>query len=355
MAKRMSQALLMNQELVLKSARKAVLMNKDKGQDLSTGSGISKTISPTSPEGKLLSRLRGLPFYCKNNTLHTDYPKDYHTKFCCISHVVGLPTHPATQLPMPITDFQMDYVEKVIAEVTNNGTMSDEEWLRLSHKFHVLKGRQMGFTEITLRIIQYFCFSRYAGQNIGIMAATNGRLANQDLKRFARLFKNIPEVVTQGVKANKFILVDGTNIEAFPASEEAMTGLTNFACVFLDESGKWKLIDDTPVFNSILPIIDSNGADLFLVSTPKGPIKMFYKIYKDPKDYVMLKYDIWRTEGNMYNKEQIEEMLNTSKADPNQEYLCQFTIGEDSIFGTVTAEDKSNFEEWDLSELETKQ
>ena len=351
----MSQALLMNQELVLKSARKAVLINKDKGQDLSTGSGISKTISPTSPEGKLLSRLHKLPFYCKNDTLHLDYPKDYHTKFCCISHVVGLPTHPATQLPMPITDFQMEFVERVIDEVTNNGTMSDKEWSRLSHKFHVLKGRQMGFTEITLRLIQYFSFSRYAGQNIGIMAATNGNLAKQDLIRFARLFKNIRIIVSQGVKAGKFILVDGTNIEAFAASEEAMTGLTNFACVFLDESAKWKLVNDDPVFNSILPIIDSNGSDLFLVSTPKGPLKMFYEIYKDPKDYVMLKYDIWRTEGNMYNREQIEEMLNTSKVDPNQEYLCQFTIGANSILGAVTPEDKSNFNEWiDSAGGETK-
>ena len=117
----------------------------------------------------------------------------------------------------------------------------------------------------------------------------------------------------------------------------------------MDESAKWKLVDDTPVFNSVMPIVRMNGADLFLVSTPKGPLKMFYKIHKDPQDFVMLVYDIWRAEGTIYTREQIIIMLKTTKEDPNQEYLCKFTIGRDSILGAISDEDRDDaVTEWDV-------
>jgi len=212
--------------------------------------------------------------------------------------------------------------------------------------FHILKGRQMGFTEIVLRLIQYFCFNRYAGRNVGIIAATSGELARKDLRRFYRLFVNIPSV--RGERTNRvFNIINNTVVEAFPASEEAMTGDTRYACIFGDEQAKWKLIDDTPVFNSVMPIVRSNGADLYLVSTGKGPIKMFYKIYKEPGEFIKLEYDIMRTIGNLYTKEQVKHMIATSQEDPDQEYMCKFTIGRESILGVVTDEDRrDNLFEW---------
>ena len=347
MVKSLSQRMDSDMVQVLKTARKTMIMRSKNTSSINSNSNILTEKSPS----ELLAILAKMPFYCGDDSLHTKLPDGaYHTQLCCLTHTVGLPIHPATQKEMPLTSFQIEFVNTVITEVTNpeGSGISAEEWLRKAHKFHVLKGRQMGFTEITLRLIQFFCFTRYAGQSVGVMAATNGELANRDLRRFADLFRNIPQVVSAGgIKNRKLNLVNGTSIEAYSASEEAMTGHTNYACIFMDESGKWTLVDDTPVFNSILPIVDSNGADLFLVSTPKGPVKMFYKIFKDPQDFIMLQYDIWRTEGNMYHTDQINQMLETSKADPNQEYLCKFTIGENSILGTVTEDDRGDFSEWD--------
>ena len=220
--------------------------------------------------------------------------------------------------------------------------------------YHVVKGRQMGFTEIVLRVIQYFCLNRYAGRNVGIMAATNGKLAAKDLRRFAQLFLNIPHTVEQPIKSNKFKLNNGVIIEAFPASEEAITGDTNYACIFLDESAKWKLVDDTPVFSSIMPIVRTNGSDLFLISTPKGPLKKFYQIWanKEDTEFTKLEYTIWRTEGNLYNKEQIEEMLASTTEDANQEYLCKFTVSDNSIFNVVLDEDREpGLTAWDVSSV----
>jgi len=307
---------------------------------------------------QLCKRLSQLPFWCGNETIHLENPY-YHEEFCCETHVTGLPTHPATKEEMPLTPYQVEFVNKILSEITKlgeNASLTEIvkrllDKLRDPNLFHVNKGRQMGFTEIVLRLIKYLCFSRYAGSKIGIIAATNGKLAKKDLRRFSKLFKRIPQVVEQWVVNSTMKLVNGTEIEAFPASEEALTGDTDYKCIFMDESAKWKLVDDTPTFNSILPIVRTNGADLFLVSTPKGPIKMFYKIHKDPEDFIKFEYDIWRTEGNLYTKSQIETMLASEKEDPDQEYLCKFTIGEDSILGSVTNEDRgTGWREWDAEE-----
>lgn len=286
-----------------------------------------------------------MPFWCGNFTLHEN-DKDYqHTARCCTTHIIGLPRHPATNEEMPLTPYQIDFASHVINGRKNFGNTIQEQ-ARKPLLIHLNKGRQMGFTEIALRIILHLSFSRYAGSNIGIIAATNGNLAKKDLRRLATLYKAIPGAVQQWVKSNTMQLSNGTVIEAFPASEEAMTGDTKYKCIFMDESGKWKLVDDTPVFNSILPIVRSNGADLLLVSTPKGPVKMFYHIHEEPGDFTCYKYDIHKAEGNLYTKEQIQNMLDAKDIDTEQEYLCKFTTAQGSIFGPV-----SNDERHGLSDL----
>lgn len=296
-----------------------------------------------------------LPFWCGDEHKHETNP-EYWNDFCCTMHVAGLPRHPATKKEMPPTPYQLEFVNEVLKAVTNPGTMSDEDWARMFHKFHISKGRQMGFTEIVLRLIFHFTFSRYAGSNIGIMAATNGALARKDLRRYYKLFVHIKSVVSQEIKATKegtcMKVVNETTVWAFPASEEAITGDTKYACIYMDESAKWKLVDDKPVFNSIIPIVETNGADLFLVSTFKGPIKMFYKISQNPEDYVCLQYNIWRTEGNLYTTEQIKKMLASKDVDPDQEYLCKATIGQDSILGAITDDDRGEFSEWGTEDID---
>ena len=293
---------------------------------------------------ELCKYLGTLPFWCGNNMLHTDDPDYQHISRCCTTHIVGLPRHPATNEEMPLTPFQIDFAVKIIDGRKNFGDAVAQ--MRKPLLIHLNKGRQMGFTEIVLRLILHLSFSRYKGNNVGIIAATNGSLAKKDLRRLARLYKSIPIVVEQWVKSNTLRIVNGTVIEAFAASEEALTGDTNYKCIFMDEAAKWRIQNDSPVFNSILPIVRTNGADLFLVSTPKGPSKMFYKIHEDPQDFVMFEYDIWNADGNLYTHDEIEQMVASSKEDPDQEYMCKYTIGKDSIFGIVQTEDMQGKTEW---------
>ena len=294
----------------------------------------------------ICTKLSRLCFWCGDNTKHKQNP-NYHLDYCCFTHVVGLPKHAATGQEMALTPYQVEFTDAIIEATTNPGNMSNDDWLRLHHFFHILKGRQMGFTEIVLRIMQFFCFNRYVGKKVGIMAATSKSLSLGNLRRFYQLFENIPETITGPVKNYRLQIINDTLVEAYAATEEAITGNTKYAALLMDESAKWNLIDDTSVFNSIMPVMRQNGSDLFLVSTFKGPIKMFYKIYKDPQEFIKLEYDIWRTEGNLNTKATIENMLATSKEDPDQEYLCKATIGRDSILGIIEDNDRVNYTEWD--------
>ena len=305
-------------------------------------------LATKSKEYEYQQKLKSIPFWCDDREIHITCPDTYQQKFCCLTHVVGLPLHPATNEPMPLTPYQVDFFNRVAAHKAPKIGQSIIDALRDSHKYHVNKGRQMGFTEIVLRVIQYYCFHDYAGFKIGIIAATNGSLAKKDLRRLVRLFANIKTGVKEW-RGSVLVLWNGTVIEAFAASEEAMTGDTKYKCIFMDEAAKWRVIDDMPIFNSIIPIVNTNGADLFLVSTPKGPIKMFYDIHKEPKDYVKLQYDIWETKGNLYTEKQIWNMINNAKEDPNQEYLCKFVFGKNAVLGEVSDESRVIGEfEWDF-------
>ena len=72
--------------------------------------------------------------------------------------------------------------------------------------------------------------------------------------------------------------------------------------------------------------------------------------------YLMFEYDIWHTEGNMYSTEEIEQMIASSKEDPQQEYLCHYSQGSDAVFGPVTDEDRHGatdlLYEWELRKAE---
>ena len=291
-----------------------------------------------------------MPFWCGNKRLHKRKPDRYMDEGCCLTHTVGLPLHPATKQPMPLTPYQVEFVEIILKDKKPKRGQTIEECLRQAHKYHINKGRQMGFTEIVLRLIQYLGFHDYAGYNVGIMAATNGSLALKDLRRFARLYKSIPIVVEQWVKNKTMRFANGMVVEAFPASEEAATGDTAYKAFFMDESAKWKLVDDTPVFNSIEPIIEAAGGDFLLVSTPKGPIKMFHQIHKEPRDFLKLQYDIWHSEGNLYTRKEIQRKIEMAQGDPAQEYLCKYRFGRDSVLGEVKDSERTDELEWGMTD-----
>ena len=314
-----------------------ILKVVQKSAELRAGRKLKTRKITTSGEAELICEVMAhAPFYCGKPEGGPELP------WCCSQHAMGLPKHRFSREPCPPTDFQMELVNAII-DNRNEASAGIGPAMR---KYHVNKGRQMGFTEIILRVMAHLSFKQYAGRHIAIIAATNGDLAMANLQRFRELFDGpLKPVLNAAAKNAKVLeLSNGTVIEALPASEEPITGRTNYAAIFMDESAKWKLIDDRPVFNSTVPVAFSSGGDYFVVSTPKGMRKTFYHIHLEPDDYVKFRFPITRAvKSGMYTQEEVDELIRKSKEqnpdiDVAQEYFCQFTSSSDSIFGMLQAE-----------------
>ncbi|MCH9657195.1 terminase family protein [archaeon] len=252
---------------------------------------------------------------------------------CCFSHKVGMPQHPATLQPMQYMSHQIQFVDYV--------TKDDRQ-----KKVHVNKSRQIGFTEIVLRAIQFLCFGKYAGGKIMIIAGTREKTSKKIMQRFKQLFDAIPEYVKSSSDLIT-VLTNGTTIEALPSSSEAIRGDTKINCVFIDEAAFFNRIDDSIVMDAVRPIIMTNKSDFFVISTPNGPQGFFHAIEKSSSsDYYMMHPNIWNAVGIIYTKEEAEEELKRTDVDVEQEYLNQYTTGRDSIFGKIMDEDEEEMKEW---------
>ncbi len=238
--------------------------------------------------------------------------------------MIGGPLDPKTYQEKELTQYQKDFFTTI--DTTTH------------HRFHVNKGRQMGFSELILRIAAYRAVcGRYQGKSIKIIAGTRSAATKKLMDRLKEFFKNYPELVDKDESKHdlKLVLTNGANFEGLPANPEAITGDTKIACIIMDEAAKWDLVDDQPVLNSIMPIVKTNRSDLFMFSTPKGPRGFFYDIEQahDVKTWQFFRYSIWDTKGNLYTEQEIEEMLTDPTIDGEQEFLNGYTTGRNNIFG----------------------
>ena len=265
----------------------------------------------------------------KNQTTILTIPND----FLLFNDMIGLPRHPSTLEPTALMNYQKAFFK----------TIDHTDY----HKFHVNKSRQIGFTELILRILAFRCFNKYAGGNIIIISGTRELTAKAIMQRFKNLFYNIShEIVNQSDISLE--LKNGTIIKAYPSNSDSIRGLTKISAIFLDEAAHFNLIDDSKVLDSIEPIVSTNQSDLFMISTPNGPRGFFYDIDTGDNDYLTFTYNIYEAVGTIYTKEQAKNMLADTVHDTDQEFLNKFTTGRDSIWGEVTPAHRTNEEEMEL-------
>jgi len=228
------------------------------------------------------------------NSIDTEN-KDFFRDFLAFNDKIGLPKHPATGNATSLIPYQIDFF-KLIDEKNRQ-------------KFHITKSRQIGVTELILRVIAFQCFNKYRGGKILIIAGTREKTAAKIMNRFKDLFRKIPQEVEDAKHVLRVKLTNGTEIEALPSNSDAIRGDTKIKAIFVDEAAHFDLTDDSVVMNAIHPIVFSNKADLFLVSTPRGPRGFFYEIWRDGKDYCKLEYDYTFAINHIYSKEEAEEGL----------------------------------------------
>ena len=246
------------------------------------------------------------------------------TKF---NEYLGFPIHPVDHLPRSITQAQTKIFEAIHP--------TKRSWICLN------KSRQCGFTEIVLRCMVYYAFSKYKGKKIAIVAGTRVETTLEIFDRLKSLFRNISETVKLS-STDRFELKNGTSFHVVPASKNAINGWSGFAAFLLDESGFWNLEEDIVILNSFLPIARTNRSDVYMISNPNGPRGFFYHICQSESPaWTRFELNIHEGGRELYTKEQIEEMITSSEEDPASSYLCKFVGGRDSIFGDLSEEDIS--------------
>ena len=256
--------------------------------------------------------------------------KTHKENQCCFSHIVGLPRHPATLNPLKLMPHQID----IVKQACNNK----------HNKFHVNKSRQIGLTEIVLRLVQYLAFSKYAGGRIMIIAGTREKTTKKVMDRLKLLFQNIPECLVQSKGSMDIQMTNGTQFEGFPGNSDAIRGDTKIRAIVVDEAAHFNLTDDSVVMNAVEPIVLTNKSDLYLVSTPRGQRGFFYNIGISENDFKKLQYDYTCAIGWIYSKEDMEQELTRTDLDVDQEYRCQYTSSRSSIFGVISDESSEQYE-----------
>ncbi len=249
---------------------------------------------------------------------------------CCFSHIIGLPNHPATNEQMKFMPHQLDLIK--------------QSMVKRQVKFHVNKSRQIGLTEIVLRIVQYHCFHKYKGGKILIIAGTREKTTKTVMNRLKMLFGEIRSTVKDDRHDLNIVLKNGTEIEGKPSNSEAIRGETKIRAIVVDEAAHFALVDDSVVLDAIEPILHTNKSDIFLVSTPKGQRGFFYTIANEQNDYKKLQYDFTNAIGWIYTQKEMDEELKRTDIDTDQEYRCQFTSARSSIFGVIKDEAIEDFE-----------
>jgi len=254
--------------------------------------------------------------------LDLDIPEDFG-KF---NELIGLPLHPVTNQPTILMPYQLEFI-KIIPQDRNG-------------RFLINKSRQIGVTELILRVLAYHCFFKYKGGRIIIIAGTREKTVAKLMKRFKQLFQNISPTILESKNGLKIKLKNGTEIEALPSNSDAIRGDTKIKAIFVDEAAHFNLQDDSVVLNAIEPLVFTNNADLFLVSTPNGRRGFFYDLWMSENEYHKKQWDYTCAAGFIYDLDKIQQELQRKDVDVDQEYRCQFTSTRTSIFGSdFTTED----------------
>lgn len=262
--------------------------------------------------------------------------------FVEFNKLIGLPKHPIHKNPIGLMPYQIDFHKKIPRE--------------RQIRFHINKARQIGFTELVLRVIAFEAFHKYVGGQIFIIVGTRQAEANKLMYRFKRLFENIPytlqewkpgmSVTSVGPKG-LLALKNGTSVQALPSNSSAIRGETNVKAIFIDEAAHFDMVDDSEVLDAIEPIVHTNQSDLFMVSTPNGRRGFFYEISKNNEDYMALVYSYKHTLGLIFTEEKWNKALSRKDIDVQQEYMNQFTTSRSSYYGKIEA--TGDHEEQDLS------
>ena len=198
--------------------------------------------------------------------------------------------------------------------------------------------RQSGKSTI---IISYLLHFVLFNPNVSVAVLANKATTSRDiLGRLQLAYENLPVWMQQGISAwNKgnIELENGSKIIAAATSSSAVRG-GSYNVIFLDEFAYVPSTIAEQFFSSVYPTITSGeSTKVIIVSTPHG-MNMFYKLWVDAKEgrngYVPTEVS-WREVPGRDDAWREETIRNTSEAQFNSEFECEFLGSIDTLISAV--------------------
>lgn len=185
------------------------------------------------------------------------------------NEAIGLPKHPVTRLPSPLTPYQLDII----------GYQGREQVIN--------KANKIGVTEAILRrMVLKATVGDCKGYQL-MLGAQDVNLAIENMSRLQRIFeesKILNKFVRGQPTRKRLYLVDGTTFFVMPRRAAALRGWPLVKYIFYDEAAHYGLLDDEDFLAAGYARLANTQGYLDVVSTPFGPRGYFYRLCKAAED-----------------------------------------------------------------------
>jgi hypothetical protein len=219
----------------------------------------------------------------------------------------------------------------VVAFATRLGLVPDAKQidvLRSSAKRGILNcSRQWGKSTVAAAKAVHRAYTRVGC--LVLVASPSERQSAEFLRKASGLVQRLDiRPRGDGDNAISLLLPNGSRIVGLPGTEATTRGFSAVSLMLIDEASR---VSDE-MYQSLRPMLAVGDGDLWLMSTPCGQRGFFYEAWRGT-DKAWLRVSVKATECLRIKASFLEEERREKTADFfAQEYMCEFTGTEDSVF-----------------------
>jgi hypothetical protein len=134
-----------------------------------------------------------------------------------------------------------------------------------------------------------------------------------------------------GQNSASIVLANGSGIVGLPGKEQYLRGYSAVSMLIVDEAAR---VDDE-LYRSMRPMLATTNGAVWLLSTPHGARGFFHRVWTTGDGEEWLRILAPATECPRIRPEFLEqERRAQGERMFRQEYLCEFTEADDSLFGS---------------------
>ncbi len=170
-----------------------------------------------------------------------------------------------------------------------------------------------------------------APESLSLVLSPSSRQSGEFMRKAKSFVHRLGEKARgDGTNENSLLLKNGSRIVGLPGREETIRGFSSVGLMLIDEAAR---VPDE-LYKSVRPMLAVTNGDLWLMSTPWGKRGFFYEAWANGGEE-WTRVLAPATECERISPEFLNgERLSMGERWFRQEYLCEFSDTEDSVFLT---------------------